>query len=137
MQRDLRYVADVCGERESRLDNGLVLMDCIVDWGVPGLGNHCPDISVFEKLKKRPPRSYGIFRVGTYGGRCVLGVEIVSPDTCKNDVKIKLIITTRPRWPSMSLSIRKNWAGHVNCWPFDASPRPMCNKNWTAAAESL
>ena len=87
---DQRYLSDVCAERESRLNNGLVLTDCIVDWGIPGLGNHCPDVSVFEKLKKRPPTSFGIFRLRISGGRCLLALEIVSPDTRKNDIEDKL-----------------------------------------------
>ncbi len=90
-QIDQRYLSNVCDARESRLEHGLVLTDCIIDWGVTGLANHCPDISAFEKLKKRPPKSFGIFRVRTFGGRCVLGVEIVSPDTRRNDVKHKLV----------------------------------------------
>lgn len=96
-QIDERYLSNICTAWESKLDHGLVLTDCIVDWGIAGLGNLCPDISAFEKLKKRPPESFGIFYVRTCGGCCVLAVEIVSPDTRRNDVKLKLVEYHRAR----------------------------------------
>src|SRR6266481_408588 len=46
-EAERRYLSDLCHARQHRLDQGLVFSDCIVDWGVAGLGNHSPDISVF------------------------------------------------------------------------------------------
>jgi colicin import membrane protein len=89
-ESERRYVSDVADTRESRLDRGLILKDCIVDWGIPGLGNHCPDLSVFAGLKKRPKKPFGTFRLRPSGGRCVAALEIVSPHTRKNDVLDKL-----------------------------------------------
>jgi colicin import membrane protein len=87
------YLADVCRARESRLQNGLVLGDCLIDWGIPGLGNHAADISIFDRLKVRPPEPISTFRLRPSGGRCLAVVEIVSParpDTRQNDVTHKL-----------------------------------------------
>jgi colicin import membrane protein len=80
------YLYSVFHDREGRLDHGLVLSDCIVDWGVEGLGNHSPDISVFAGLTARPPDPFGTFRLRPSGGRCLAAIELVSPHTRKTDV---------------------------------------------------
>ena len=99
---ETRYVGDVAVDREPRLDRGLVLVDCIVDWGVPGLGNHCPDLSVFEGLIHRPEHPITTFRLKPSGGHCVAALEIVSPadpDTRNNDVKDKVVEYHQARVP--------------------------------------
>jgi Uma2 family endonuclease len=70
-------------------DTWLVLSDCIVDWGVPGIGNHSPDVSVFADLKVRPDPERGTFHLKPSGGRCVLAIEVVSPDSRATDVERK------------------------------------------------
>lgn len=82
-------VARVFRTRLNRLQGGLVLSDCLVDWNVPGVRNHSPDVSVFERLRRQPPLNIGTFRLAVYGGRCILALEIVSPDTRVNDVERK------------------------------------------------
>jgi colicin import membrane protein len=42
---------------------GLVLSDCIIDWGVPGVGNHPPDVSVFDDVEVMPDPSRGTFHL--------------------------------------------------------------------------
>jgi Uma2 family endonuclease len=71
-----------------------VFSDCLVDWGVPGLRNHSPDISVFDKLRD-PEWAGGLFHVAEHGARPLLVIEIVSPDAVdpqarNNDVVIKV-----------------------------------------------
>jgi Uma2 family endonuclease len=83
-------VARVFRSRLHRLRGGLVLSDCIIDWNVPGLGHHSPDVSVFERLRRQPDSNLGIFRLAICGGRCLLALEIVSPDTRVNDVVHKV-----------------------------------------------
>jgi Uma2 family endonuclease len=67
-------------------DTWLVLSDCIVDWGVPGVRSHSPDVSVFADIKVPHDPKRGTFRLKPSGGRCVLAIEIVSLDTRDNDV---------------------------------------------------
>ncbi len=67
-----------------------MLSDCLVNWGVLGIRNHSPDISVFTDLKRPPPERIGIFDLATSGGCCRLAIEIVSPDTRTNDVVHKV-----------------------------------------------
>jgi hypothetical protein len=57
-----------------------------VDWGAAGIRHHAPDLAVFRGVRRPPPGNFGTFRLRDSGGRCVLGVEIVSPHTRENDV---------------------------------------------------
>jgi Uma2 family endonuclease len=85
---DAQYLGPVFRARaRERLPNGLVLVDCLVDWGVPGIRNHSPDLSAFKGVINPPPGlDIGTFRLRDSGGRCVLALEIVSPDRRDNDV---------------------------------------------------
>jgi colicin import membrane protein len=83
------YLAGVFRTRLAGLNHGLVLSDCLVDWGVEGIRNHSPDISVFEDVRNPPDLNRGIFHLADSGGRCVLAIELVSPHTRTNDVDSK------------------------------------------------
>ncbi len=88
-EAERRYLSDTCHAREARLERGLILSDCLVDWGIDGLGNHSPDISVFSDLKARQPEPIGIFDFRASGGRCLTLIELVSPHTRSTDVEGK------------------------------------------------
>jgi Uma2 family endonuclease len=81
------------------LPGGFFLADCLVDWGVPGVRNHSPDLVAFRGVARPPVENIGTFRLRDFGGRCVLAVEIVSPDTRVNDVVHKLREYHRVRVP--------------------------------------
>ncbi len=83
------YLSGVFRTRLPGLNNGLVLSDCLVDWGVEDVRNHSPDVSVFEDLRNPPDLNKGIFYLADSGGRCVLVLELVSPHTRPNDVDHK------------------------------------------------
>jgi Uma2 family endonuclease len=94
-ERDRGYLAAVLRYRLSSNPRALVLSDCLVDWGIPDLGNHSPDISVFDNVNDPEHRNWGTFRVADEGARPVLVMEIVSPDAHDrrvrdNDVVIKV-----------------------------------------------
>lgn len=72
--------------RLPREKGGLVLSDCLVDWGIPGIRNHSPDVSVFAGLTAPFEPWVGTFRLRPSGGRCVLAIELVSPNRRVNDV---------------------------------------------------
>jgi Uma2 family endonuclease len=87
---DSEYLGPIFRTRaEQRLLGALVLVDCLVNWGVPGIRNHSPDLSVFEGVTNPPGLDIGTFRLRASGGRCVLALEIVSPHTRSNDVVAK------------------------------------------------
>lgn len=80
------YLADVIRAKNHDRPGFFVLRDGLVDWGVPGLRNPSPDVSVFGHLAVEPDLTAGTFRVVPSGGRCVLAIEDVSPNTRENDV---------------------------------------------------
>ncbi len=82
-------LARIFRRRLPRAGGNLVLSDCIVNWGVLGIRNHSPDVSVFTDLVRLPPEKIGVFDLVASGGRCRLAIEIVSPDTRVNDVAYK------------------------------------------------
>jgi Uma2 family endonuclease len=83
---DSEYLGPIFRERAQRLPGGLALVDCLVDWGVPGIRAHSPDLSVFRNVTNPPVGNFGTFRLRPSGGRCALALEIVSPHTRTNDV---------------------------------------------------
>jgi Uma2 family endonuclease len=94
-ERDRGYLAAVLRYRLSSNPRALVLSDCLVNWGIPSLDNHSPDISVFDNVNDPEHRNWGMFRVAEEGARPVLAIEIVSPDAHDrrvrdNDVVIKV-----------------------------------------------
>jgi hypothetical protein len=66
----------------------LVTHDLIINWGVPGIRNHCPDLAVFVGLS-RDPGCIGTLDLASLGGRCELVVEVVEPKTRINEVVAK------------------------------------------------
>jgi hypothetical protein len=89
-ERDGEYLRPIFRGRAARLAGGHFLADCLIDWDMPGVRNHSPDLAVFRDVLHPPVENIGTFRVRTFGGRCVLVVEIVSPDRRDNDVVHKL-----------------------------------------------
>ena len=87
--RDRRYLADVLNDRYVGEPHILVLDDCLIDWGIPGLRPHSPDIGVLQGVRTKKGR-WGTFSLRKEGGRPVLVIEIVSPQSRKNDVVIKV-----------------------------------------------
>jgi Uma2 family endonuclease len=98
-QRDAEYLRPIFRRRTARLPGGYFLADCLIDWNIPGILNHSPDLAVFRDVAQPPVENIGTFRVGTFGGRCVLVVEIVDPDTRENEVVHKLREYHRVRVP--------------------------------------
>jgi Uma2 family endonuclease len=93
-QRDRDYLFDVLELRLASRAGWLVLSDCLIDWGMPRLKNHSPDVSVFEDVRDTQ-REWTTFHVAEEGARPVLVIEIVSvhdddPRIRDNDVKIKV-----------------------------------------------
>jgi colicin import membrane protein len=94
---DRRYIASVLQSRPLGEPITHLTSDCLIDWGIPGLRNHSPDIAVFEELREPPDLNAGTFHLAEYGGRCVLAIEVVSPHTRVNDVIHKLAQYHRAR----------------------------------------
>jgi Uma2 family endonuclease len=87
-ERDHRYLHDVLERHYANDPHVLTLSDCLVAWGVRGLRSHSPDITVIEGVPTKEGQ-WGTYRIARDGGRPLLVIEIVSPDTRSNDVDIK------------------------------------------------
>jgi Uma2 family endonuclease len=91
-ERDRTYLAGALRLRLRDRPRVRVLSDCLVDWGVPGLKNHSPDISVFDEVRD-PEWEGGLFRVAEQGARPLLVLEIVSPDAAAPQVRDNDVVT--------------------------------------------
>jgi Uma2 family endonuclease len=89
---DRRYLSDVFHARYAKEPQVVVLSDCLVDWGVPGLRSHSPDIVILEGARTEQKGSLGTYRLRQEGGHPLLVIEIVSPDPQmrENDVVKKV-----------------------------------------------
>jgi Uma2 family endonuclease len=92
--RDRNYLYSVLQWRLADHPHTVVFSDCLIDWGVPGLGNHAPDISIFENVDN-PQRNWKTFRAAEERARPILTIEVVSPDAHDrrvrdNDVVVKV-----------------------------------------------
>jgi len=67
-----------------------ITADLRIDWGVPGLRPHSPDVGAFVGLRQEPDLNEGTFHLADSGGRCLMVVEIVSPDRRDNDIVHKV-----------------------------------------------
>jgi Uma2 family endonuclease len=89
-EQDAEYLRPIFRQRAARLPRGFFLADCLVDWGVPPVRPHSPDLVVFRDVTPPARENFGLFRLHASGGHCVLALEIVSPNTRSNDVVHKL-----------------------------------------------
>jgi hypothetical protein len=92
---DCTYIHDViCVRAAAEMASEPIVyvsFDHLVDWGVPEQRNTSPDVGVFVGLKQEVGRLEGMFDLKASGGRCVLVVEVVSPDRRReNDVVHKV-----------------------------------------------
>ncbi len=81
-----RYLGDVFRQQRFGEPIDYVSIDLRIDWGVEGIRPHSPDLAVFWNLQHEPDLDDGTLYLAEAGGRCVLALEIVSPDLRDNDV---------------------------------------------------
>lgn len=86
--RRCNYLYDVLRASFAGDPTAVILHDTLVDWGVPGLRPHAPDLTVLLGVRTR--QDWGIFDVPAEGARPVLVIEVASPHTASLDRSIKL-----------------------------------------------
>ncbi|NJN67404.1 MAG: Uma2 family endonuclease [Chloroflexaceae bacterium] len=94
--RICHYLYTVLRARVERMAGGLVLHDMLVEWGVPGLKAHAPDVVVFAGVWERPQG--GTFDLPQSGGRPLLAMEVTSPSTRHLDVASRQPDNTKTRF---------------------------------------
>jgi len=88
---DCHYLKGALEEVLAGRPNVDVFADLRIDWQVPRLSVHGPDIVVFEGLKSPWVRERGTFPVKDMGARPLLVIEVVSPNTRDIDTVSKVI----------------------------------------------
>ena len=92
---DCRYLVSVFRVRAAAELSAQAIVyvsdDHLVDWGVPEQRNTSPDVGLFVGLKQEVELEAGTFDLPASGGRCLMVVEVVSPDRRENDVVHKLV----------------------------------------------
>jgi Uma2 family endonuclease len=84
---DRTYLRTTIGARLPR--GWIILSSCRVDWGVPGIEPHGPDISVLKGLRGRR-KNWKTFYVAREKAKPVAAIEITSSSTRVNDLKTKV-----------------------------------------------
>jgi Uma2 family endonuclease len=85
-ENDCTYLSNAI---EVRLPRGaVVLRSCRVDWGVPGLKAHGPDITALGGVRRR--RNWKTFYVVKEKARVLFVIEVTSPSTRRYDLKNKV-----------------------------------------------
>jgi colicin import membrane protein len=85
---DIAYLREVFKVRLAGDSSAEVFTDLLVFWDVPGLRNHCPDVTVVLGVRPRPAR-WRSFHVAEEGVRPQLLIEITSPSTRDIDLLTK------------------------------------------------
>jgi hypothetical protein len=85
------YLSDVCRWRTADDPEALILSDTGIYWEDPHVDftHHCPDLAALFGIKSRKPE-YASFFCGKERVRPKLIIELVSPNTRKNDVVDKV-----------------------------------------------
>jgi colicin import membrane protein len=83
---DCIYLKDACRLQLAGHPNAVVLCDHLFRWDVAGMGDHGPDVAVV--LGARPGQRPS-FDVAAEGVRPELIIEVTSPSTRNNDLRIK------------------------------------------------
>jgi len=88
------YLYDVFCARVAHRPLVRVFSDCIIKWGVEGIRNHSPDVSVFDNVPDQE-RRWGIFPAREQGARPLAAVEIVSPDDSDHEARDNDVVEKR------------------------------------------
>ena len=84
---DCIYLHNVCQIQLAGDPTALVLGDHLIQWDVPGIGDHGPDVAVVFGASQVARRDS--FNVAAEGVRPELIIEVTSPSTRNNDLNIK------------------------------------------------
>jgi len=87
-ETDRMYLTAVLRARLEPAGIAIVLSDVRIAWDLPDLRPHGPDVMVIPGVAER--QDWSTFDVAVEGARPALIIEITSPETCANDLEIKV-----------------------------------------------
>jgi colicin import membrane protein len=122
-ERLRRHVHSAFQRRLARHANILTLSDCLIDWGVPGLGNHSPDLGVLERDQPWPWRTWSTVRLKKEKARARLVLELVSPSKRVNDVGAKVAEYERAGVPVYVIVDQEEEDGPLSLIGYRAGPQ--------------
>jgi len=96
---DVAYLKSVFKIRMNPTPGVVVLSDCRVNFNISGVRPLGPDVVVFFDVARDPQTDWATFNVAFEKARPVLVVEVVSKNTRKNDLGIKVDYYHRGRVP--------------------------------------
>lgn len=82
------YLHTVLAAQLAHDPTAIVVADLLIDWDVPGLKGHGPDIAVILGVRER--KNWSTFHVAEEGVRPALLIEITSPATASLDRSVKV-----------------------------------------------
>jgi hypothetical protein len=88
---DCAYLQSVLQRRTAERTGSVVLHDVRIDWQVPGVKPHGPDVVAFEGVTGEWDRVRGTFLVRDLGARPLLVIEVTSPSTRDYDLDDKVL----------------------------------------------
>lgn len=123
--RDIHYVKDAFEEQFAGRAGMRVLCDHRVDWEIPGLGAHGPDVVVFGNLNGPWNEKRATFAVKEMGAKPLVVVEVTSPSTRYIDMDDKVVDYYRAGVPLYVICDRRDAAdgrGYINMFGYRATP---------------
>jgi Uma2 family endonuclease len=91
------YLYNVLAAQVAHDPAAVVLHDVLIEWDIPRLRGHGPDLAVIQGVRER--RGWSVFDVTMEGVRPSLLIEVTSPSTAKIDRLIKPRHYARARVP--------------------------------------
>jgi colicin import membrane protein len=102
-QPDVAYLQHACKWILNGRPDVRVWSDLRIDWGVPGVDPHGPDVAVFVEAHTREPTPLGTYRPKEFGAKPILVIEVTSPATRSQDLHDKVLEYHRTGVPFYAL----------------------------------
>ena len=87
---DVVYLRDVLARISAIREKTRVLREVRVDWGVPGVRAHGPDVVFFTNVREVERRSRGTYKPKDFDASPLLVIEVTSPSTRAGDLDAKV-----------------------------------------------
>ena len=108
----IRTAADILSRRYASDPTIGVFADLIVEWDIPNLKDHCPDVFVAFNLQHKD-QNRGRFIVANEGTRPSLIIEVVSPRYRKADRTTKVAHYARAKVQEYVICDRRRYRGNL------------------------